>query len=212
MTLTEEGKLYLRCKIGSIYNAYVGNPSGHYLFDLKKRTHRVAVKKLSAISVTESNFIESQNINTSQFGDPSSLRNTTLNNELVHAHGEWIAKLPPSGKFRCDFVSTDRPRTGTKPCSEARFRRMIQRMDLRELVMTKFSLDQCTSPEEKSSVVHNMMTTLPSFFNITFLRGAYYEMMETSFFFYDTVVYEKERMRGKEINVHFLWEVLYYSY
>jgi hypothetical protein len=204
--LTEEGKLYLRCQIGSIYNAYVGNPSGHYFFDLKKRTHRVALKKLSAISVTESNFIESQNINTSQFGDPSSLRNTTLNNELVHAHGEWIAKLPPSGKFRCDFVSSDRPKAGTKPCSEVRFRRMIQRMDLRELVMTQFALDQCTSPEEKSVVFKSMMKTLPSFFNLTFLRGAYYEMMETSFYFYETVVYEKERMRGTEIYIYIFFK------
>ena len=195
--LTEEGKLYLRCKLGSIYNAYVGNPSGHYLFDLKFKLHRVAAKKLSAMSVTEAGILEQQKINTSQFGFYSSLRNTTLENDLVEANGEWFSKLPISGKFRCDYASTDRPRAGTKPCNETRFRRMIKRMELRELYLTKTAFDRASSSDEKKQIYQEMMTSLPHFLNLSVLRGAYYELMETSFYFYDSVVYEKERMRGK---------------
>ena len=66
--LTDTGKLALRIKLGNMYNAYTGNPTGHYLFDMKIRMHRIAAKKLSTIAVSESNFCREKGINTSQRG------------------------------------------------------------------------------------------------------------------------------------------------
>jgi hypothetical protein len=70
-------------------------------------------------------------------------------------------------------------------------------MELRELYLTKTAFDRASSSDEKKQIYQEMMTSLPHFLNLSVLRGAYYELMETSFYFYDSVVYEKERMRGK---------------
>lgn len=101
--LTAIGKLALRIKIGNLYNAYVGNPTGHYFFDLKVRMQRIAAKKLSTISVSEANYCESKNINTSQRGIYSSFRNETLTRGSedtvpIKATGEWFSELPYSGR------------------------------------------------------------------------------------------------------------------
>jgi hypothetical protein len=89
-----------------VYNAYVGNPSGHYVFDLKKKLHRVAVKKISAISVSEALFVDQQGINTSQHGYHTSLRNTTLENVPVKATGEWFAQQCPHSGLSTNLLSS----------------------------------------------------------------------------------------------------------
>ena len=64
--LNSLGKLALRVKIGNIYNAFIGNPTGHYIFDLSNNSQRISAKKLSSISVSEANFCE-ENVNLTQF-------------------------------------------------------------------------------------------------------------------------------------------------
>lgn len=196
------GKLALRMKIGPIYNAYVGNPTGHYTFDLKNRLQRNAACKLSTISVSEAYFCELKGINTSQKGYYSSFRNETLGGALpseadaVKATGEWFARCPISGKLRCDFVSTNRPRQGTRPMSDHRFKKLVrQQIDLDELYRVQKELNECTTQEASNEISARVLSNLPNFMTIVSLKTAFFEFVETSHHFYERVVYAPERMR-----------------
>ena len=190
------GKLALRVKVGQIYNAYVGNPTGHYIFDLRKRLQRNGALKLSTISTTESLACERRGLNTSQKGEYTSMRNETMDGVGFQASAEFFAKCPISGKFRCDFVSSDRCRQGTRPMSDHRFKKLIlQSLNLDELYRTKVAFDVCKNREETDALLAETISKLPPFFTIVHLKTAYFEFVETSHSIYEKVVYPRERMR-----------------
>lgn len=56
--LNDLGKLALRVRLGNMYNAYIGNPTGHYRFDLRNSLQRIMAKKMSAVSVSEAAYCE----------------------------------------------------------------------------------------------------------------------------------------------------------
>jgi hypothetical protein len=72
---------------------------------------------------------------------------------------------------------------------------MLKRMELREVLLYKVEFEKCKGPEEKKKVFEEMMSTIPTFINQVFLRGTYFELFETSHYFYEDVIYGKERMR-----------------
>ena len=67
-TVTEAGKLELRVRLGPLYNAYVGVPSGHYSLNVEKVADMKGGLRLAATSVSEANYCRVVGTNTSQTG------------------------------------------------------------------------------------------------------------------------------------------------
>ncbi len=97
-------------KLGQLYNAFVGVPTGHYNFNLQKSNNVKGGLRVAATSVSESKFAQAIGTNTSQKGVFSSFRNEQCNERPVDVSGSWFGTCPSNGYMRCDFVSTTRPR------------------------------------------------------------------------------------------------------
>ena len=100
----------LRVKLGSLYNAYVGNPTGHYSFEMKKKMHRIELQKMCAVSSADGfdciELVKAINIdasqgfcngnpvlyNTSQKGYLSSFRNEAHDYHPVDISSAWLGK------------------------------------------------------------------------------------------------------------------------
>ena len=119
--------------MGPIYNAYMGNPTGHYLLDLKFQQNRISGQKLAAMSTNMEAYCTHMNVHTSQKGNHSCFRNECQEGINIVTPGQWWASCPSSGKIHLDFASTDRPPEGSQPISDARFRGLVTKLGLRDI-------------------------------------------------------------------------------
>lgn len=128
--MTDIGKLALRVRLGQLYNAYIGFPSGHYCIDLKVREQRQGAKRLSATSGAEAKFCYHMELDTSQKGNNSNFRNEKMgSSQLMSLNSSWFASCPSDGILHFDYVSTSRPRQGSRPISNSRFDNFLLKMD-----------------------------------------------------------------------------------
>lgn len=137
--LNAMGKLALRVKMGPLYNAFVGLPTGHYLVDLKKTLDRMGSKRLAAVSVREARDAKVAGANLSQKGNGTNFRNEMLGQNLnvsvpMAVSGQWFADLPASGELRFDYVSTKRVLVGTLPLSSGRLGKFVERLGLKSIM------------------------------------------------------------------------------
>lgn len=137
--LNAMGKLALRVKMGPLYNAFVGLPTGHYIVDLKKTLDRMGSKRLAAVSVREARDAKVAGANLSQKGNGTNFRNEMLGQNLnvsvpMAVSGQWFADLPASGELRFDYVSTKRVLVGTLPLSSGRLRKFVERLGLKSIM------------------------------------------------------------------------------
>ena len=126
----EAGKLALRVRMGPMYCAYMGNPSGHYTFDLKHIENRIAGQKLAAMSKSMEQLCEHMGVHTSQKGNRTAFRNECLEEQSIRTAPKWWASPPDAGKISFDFASTDRPPEGSRSISDSRMRGLIRKLDL----------------------------------------------------------------------------------
>ena len=54
----------------------------------------------------------------------------------------WGNKCPQQGKFRCDFTSTSRPPEGSAPLSDHRFKGIINKLGLRDILPLRDRLEE----------------------------------------------------------------------
>ena len=139
MNLTDLGKLALRIKMGPLYNAFVGLPTGHYCIDFSKTLDRMGSKRLAAVSVNENKTTRAAGINLSQKGNWTNFRNEVIGNNYytstpIAVNGQWFAAPPSSGELRFDYVSTRRALVGTLPLADARFAHLVEHMGLRSIL------------------------------------------------------------------------------
>lgn len=126
--LNDYGKMTLRVRLGQLYNTYIGMSTGHYFYDLKTKDAKNGGKRLSALSTAESKFCRQLGADTSQKGNRSNFRNEMLGGNTIVIDGSWFARCPSSGLLRFDYVSTSRPRQGTRPLSDQRFHRVLHKL------------------------------------------------------------------------------------
>ena len=139
---TDLGKLALRVRIGPIYNAYLGNTTGHYTFNLKLIDDRTAGQRLAAIASNQEKYAKSMGVHTSQKGDQSSFRNEMLENVgSLATPPSWWGSCPSAGKLSCDFTSMFRPPEGSTPISDSRFSGIINKFNLKDILPLKERLD-----------------------------------------------------------------------
>jgi len=131
--LNDKGKLALRCKLGQLYNSYVGLHTGHYCIDMKVPEERNGGRRLGAVCVTEAKFAQQAGCNSSQKGNRSNFRNEKLGFSGVNVTGRWFASANSTQTLHCDYVSTTKPRKGTQPMTESRLERIIETLVLRDI-------------------------------------------------------------------------------
>ena len=166
--LNESGKLSLRVRMGPLYNAFVGLPTGHYFINFEKVLDTLGAKRLAALSVSESKAMRVIGANTSQKGNGSNFRNemkgTWGKQEPIAVDGQWFAHPPEHGELRFDYVSTRRPLVGTLPLSAHRLQRLVKRLELHTIIplmaKVKELKAQGKSPKKRTSPL-----TLPTLRN-----------------------------------------------
>lgn len=134
--LNDLGKFALRIKMGQLFSAFMGLLTGHYVIDLKDVAQRNAGRRLGAISVTEGKACRQGGVISSQKGNFSNFRNEKLGYSPVDVTGRWFASANASQNSKvlhCDYVSTQKPRKGTPPISEARFDKLINHLKLEDI-------------------------------------------------------------------------------
>lgn len=127
--LTTLGKMALRVRLGQLYNCYVGIATGHYNVDLRYHEQVQGVKRLSALAAAESKFNKYINLDTSQKGNHTNFRNEIYGASIIKLSGAWLAACPTNGVLKFDYVSTTRPREGTRPISDNRFNNLMTKMN-----------------------------------------------------------------------------------
>ncbi len=136
--LSESGKLSLRVRMGPLYNAFIGLPTGHYFIDFEKTLDTMGAKRLAALSVSESKATRVIGANTSQKGNGSNFRNEMKGawgkQEPIAVDGQWFANPPERGELRFDYVSTKRPLVGTLPLSAHRLQRLVKKLELHTII------------------------------------------------------------------------------
>ncbi|RLN49669.1 hypothetical protein BBJ29_001220 [Phytophthora kernoviae] len=126
-TLTLMQRCRLKARMGSAYSVVLGNPTAHYSFDLAKHKDRIALNKLAEVAQSEKLFskLRSGRADTSQHGNWENFRNEELDGHSIVLTNNFFHVLPRRGKLCFDYVSTTRPKRGTKPISERRFDQLI---------------------------------------------------------------------------------------
>ena len=136
--LNDKGKLTLRVRMGPLYNAFIGLPTGHYFIDFGKMLDTMGAKRLAASSVSESKATRVIGANTSQKGNGSNFRNEMkgvwTKQEPIAVDGQWFASPPDHGELRFDYVSTRRPLVGTLPLSSHRLQRLVKKLELHTII------------------------------------------------------------------------------
>jgi len=140
--LNDQGKFALRVKMGPLYNAFVGLPTGHYFVDLHKTLDRMGSKRLAAVSVNEARIARTAGANLSQKGNGTNFRNEVMGQNYYTSvptpvSGQWFADCPRSGELRFDYVSTKRVLVGTLPLSKSRFKKFVDRMQFSKILELK---------------------------------------------------------------------------
>ena len=142
--LTEEDKLETRVIVGRLYNVYNGICTGHYDLDMRDEQHVRGVRQLAAISVSESKQCRALGINTSQRGNYSNFRNEWNGKGPIPKgiNGQWFASSSSrmNNTVQFDYVSTTPPVKGTKALSHARFKKLISKLGLPEILEKAGSL------------------------------------------------------------------------
>ena len=155
MNLSESGKLSLRVRMGPLYNAFIGLPTGHYFIDFEKTLDTMGAKRLAALSVNESKATRVIGANTSQKGNGSNFRNEMKGawgkQEPIIVDGQWFANPPEHGELRFDYVSTKRPLVGTLPLPSHRLQRLVKKLELHTMVPLEDKLKDLTSDRRKNS-------------------------------------------------------------
>ena len=128
--LNHEGKFALRVLMGQSYNLFMGLSTGHYFFDLRHRQKQIEGRSLSAVWAEEVKYMKAQGVDTSQRGNFSNFRNEVLGNTPIALTAHWFASCPHTGKLRCDYVSTVRPKVGLWPLSNTRFIALKRVLDM----------------------------------------------------------------------------------
>jgi hypothetical protein len=134
--LNELGKFALRLKMGQLFFSFIGLLTGHYSIDLRDPSQRNGGRRLGAISVTEGKVCRQAGVMSSQKGNYSNFRNEKLGYQLVDVTGRWFASATAAQNTKvlhCDYVSTQKPRKGTPPMSEARLEKLINQLKLEEI-------------------------------------------------------------------------------
>lgn len=136
--LNDIGKFALRLKIGHMYGAFVGLPTGHYYVDFKLPYQKNGARRLGAISVTEGKLCRQSGCVSSQKGNYSNFRNEKLGGIPVDVNARWFTSASNSGTttgkiLHCDYVSTQKPRKNTAPMSGQRFDKLIEQLKLDEI-------------------------------------------------------------------------------
>mmetsp|Transcript_5234 Transcript_5234/g.11448 ORF Transcript_5234/g.11448 Transcript_5234/m.11448 type:complete len:1188 (+) Transcript_5234:1048-4611(+) len=131
--LNDKGKFALRCKLGQLYNSYVGMHTGHYCVDMKIPDQRNGGRRLGAISVTEGKFCQQAGCMSSQKGNRSNFRNEKLGYKTVNVGGRWFASVQTTQLLHCDYVSTMKPRKGQLPMTDQRLERIVDVLRLRDM-------------------------------------------------------------------------------
>lgn len=131
-TLSLPQRCRLKREMGSAYSVALGNPTAHYSFDLARGKDRIALRKLAEVAQSEKLFSKqrSKRGDTSQHGNWENFRNEELDGKPVVISSAFFRTLPARGKLCFDYVSTSRPRRGTRPMSDRRFRQLIDALQM----------------------------------------------------------------------------------
>lgn len=131
-TLSLAQRCRLKREMGSAYSVALGNPTAHYSFDLASGKDRIALRKLAEVAQSEKLFSRQRSGrgDTSQHGNWENFRNEELDGRSVVLSSAFFRALPPRGKLCFDYVSTTRPRKGTRPMSERRFVQLIDALQM----------------------------------------------------------------------------------
>lgn len=162
--LNDVGKLALRCKIGPLYNAFVGIPTGHYFIDLSKTLDRMGSKRLAAVSVSEARTARIAGANLSQKGNGTNFRNEIIGQNYftstpIAVSGQWFADCPKVGELRLDYVSTKRVLAGTLPLAPKRFQQLVESLDLHSIFKWKPCAEELASEIQVAQEALSIMQT-----------------------------------------------------
>ena len=145
--LNDLGRLALRIKMGPLYNAFVGLPTGHYFVDLSKTLDRMGAKRVAAVAVNEARVARANGTDVSQKGNGTNFRNEIMGRSFKSSvpltiSGQWFAGCPTTGELRFDYVSSKKVLVGTLPMTQRRFRELIDLLDLRSILELKPRAEQ----------------------------------------------------------------------
>ncbi|EQC36905.1 hypothetical protein SDRG_05733 [Saprolegnia diclina VS20] len=129
-TLTVRERYHLRSRMGSLYFPIMGLPTAKYELDLSRPQDRQAVMKLAEIAQAEKQFSKTRSCrgDTSQHGNWENFRNELFDGKPVVLTSAFFQNVPSKGKLEFDYVSTSRPKRGTKPMSTRRFQQLVQQI------------------------------------------------------------------------------------
>lgn len=132
--LTLDKRVKLRERMGPLFDAVTGNPTGFYMLDLRDPNHRKAAMKLAERNNSEISAGKAGGrLDTSQKGNWQNFRNEFYEDKPVEITSSWFVDMPPRGRLKFDYVSTRRPRKSTRPLSVRRFIQLCQVLQLGEL-------------------------------------------------------------------------------
>ncbi|OQR99349.1 hypothetical protein ACHHYP_06946 [Achlya hypogyna] len=115
----------LRARLGYAYFPLMGIPTAKYELDLSRPQDRQALIKLAEVAQAEKQFSRTH---TSQHGNWENFRNEVYDGKPVILTSTFFQSVPTKGKLEFDYVSTARPKRGTKPMSTRRFQQLVQQI------------------------------------------------------------------------------------
>ena len=132
--LALDRRVKLRERMGPLFDAVTGNPTGFYMLDLRDPNHRKAAMKLAERNNAEIFAGKAGGrLDTSQKGNWQNFRNEFYEDKPVEITSSWFVDMPTRGRLKFDYVSTRRPRRGSRPLSVRRFIQLCQVLQLGEL-------------------------------------------------------------------------------
>jgi len=127
----------LRVKMGSAFNVYLGNPTGHHTFDLSKEEERRAFNKLGRVNNFEKNALKlSTNalLNTSQKGNGDNFRSEGLNGQpTIITEAVFASEILKAGKIHFDYVSTSRPPPNAHVATKGQIDLLLEHLTLKHI-------------------------------------------------------------------------------
>ena len=132
--LNLDSRVKLRERMGPLFDAVTGNPTGFYMLDLREANHRRAALKLAEVNNAQIMVGRaSGRLDTSQKGNWQNFRNEFYEDKALELNSSWFVDMPRRGRLKFDFVSTRRPKKSTRPLSVRRFIQLCQVLELGEL-------------------------------------------------------------------------------
>ncbi|OQS06210.1 hypothetical protein THRCLA_01739 [Thraustotheca clavata] len=128
--LTIRERYSLRTRMGYQFFPLMGIPTGKYDLDLSRLGDRQALFKLAEIAQAEKQFSKTRSCrgDTSQHGNWENFRNELFEGKPIILTSTFFQNIPNKGKLEFDYVSTSRPKRGTKPMSTRRFQQLVQQI------------------------------------------------------------------------------------